>query len=227
MASSNAQPASSLPPALLSSIPQHETAVILAAAQLRSFDAKQVIITAGQPAAHLFLLRSGRVKYFRSTPSGVDIIFQWLTSGDVFGMGTLLKRPAGYIGSAEAMENCKVLVWNHASIRSLAERYPQLAENALIVVQRYVLAYVERQVSFSEQNAGQRLAGLLLDLGNRTGRVSPQGVEIDATNEQLSGLAEMTPFTASRWLSKWQREGAVSKKRGKIVIHAPETLLVE
>jgi CRP-like cAMP-binding protein len=227
MASSEAQPASNLPPAFLASIPRHETAVILAAAQPKNFGAKRVIITAGDPAAHLFLIRSGRVKYFRSTSSGVDIIFQWLTPGDVFGLGTLLKRPFEYIGSAEAMENCEVLVWNHASIRSLAELYPQLAENALIVIQRYMLAYVERQVSFSEQNAGQRLAGLLLDLGNRTGRVSPYGVEIDATNEQLSGLADMTPFTASRWLSKWQRQGAVSKKRGKIVIHAPETLLVE
>jgi len=28
-------------------------------------------------------------------------------------------------------------------------------------------------------------------------------------------------------LSKWQRQGAVSKKRGKIVIDAPETLLLE
>lgn len=227
MASSNAQPISTPQPAFLASIPARETAVIVSAAQVKIFPARQVIIRAGEPAAHLFLIRSGRVKYFRTTPGGAEIIFQWLTPEDVFGLGTLLKRPAGYVASAEAMENCEVLVWNHATIRSLAERYPQLAENALIVIQRYVLAYVERQVTFSDQTAGQRLAGMLLDLGHRTGRVSPHGIEIDATNEQLSGLADMTPFTASRWLSKWQRQGAVSKKRGKIVIRAPETLLVE
>jgi CRP-like cAMP-binding protein len=52
-------------------------------------------------------------------------------------------------------------------------------------------------------------------------------VELDITNEQLSSLADVGVFTASRLLSEWERRGAIVKQRGKIRIHEPEKLLAE
>jgi hypothetical protein len=71
------------------------------------------------------------------------------------------------------------------------------------------------------------LAVTLLDLGHRTGRVLPTGVEIEATNEQLGSLADISCFTASRLLKEWERGGAISKVREKVVIHTPEALATE
>jgi CRP-like cAMP-binding protein len=59
------------------------------------------------------------------------------------------------------------------------------------------------------------------------GRVHPDGVEIDVTNEQLSSLADISHFTASRLLNGWARDGAVSKERGRVVIRTPEALVME
>jgi len=35
------------------------------------------------------------------------------------------------------------------------------------------------------------------------------GVDIHITNEQLGGLADVGMFTASRLLSKWERQGTI------------------
>src|SRR5262249_41484339 len=165
---------------------------VLMAARPRKFDPKQIILRGGEVASRLFLLTSGQVRYFKPTFQGEEVLIGLLAPGDVFGLGTLLARPWKYLASAEAVSTCEVLVWEHKSIRGLARTYPQLAENALRIVLEYLHSYVDRHVGLSTRNAEQRLASLLIDLGQRSPSTSPQGVEINATNEQLSALSDMT-----------------------------------
>lgn len=200
---------------------------IIASAQVREVSTKRMILTGGQPANYLFLLVQGRARYFRVTKSGEEVLLQWLLPGDVFGLGSLLKHPPNYIGSGEALCDCELLYWHHKKVRELAGTYPQLAENALRIVLRYLKHYADRHVALLTKNAPQRLAESLLDLGDRTGHVHPDGVEIEVTNEQLGSLAHISPFTTSRLLNGWERDGAVSKQRGKVFLRAPEALLVE
>jgi CRP-like cAMP-binding protein len=120
-----------------------------------------------------------------------------------------------------------MLVWEHASIRRLAIRHPQVADNALRIVLHYLKRYVDRHVGLVTKTAEQRLAETLLSLGHRTGRTLPAGVQVDVTNGQLGALADVSPFTASRLLSGWEEKGTVSKSRGKVLIHLPEALVVD
>jgi CRP-like cAMP-binding protein len=74
-------------------------------------------------------------------------------------------------------------------------------------------------------NAAERLAQAMFHLGKQTGKIVPTGVEIEATNEELSELAHVSRFTVSRLLNKWARAGVVAKSRGKVFIYSPEKLL--
>jgi CRP-like cAMP-binding protein len=219
--------AASLKTHFLADLDQRAVNTILSAAARQQFPARQQLLSAGQPATRLFMLRSGRVRYYKTTKSGDEIVLYMLAKGDVFGLGTLLMQPANYMGSAEAMSDCDLLVWEHASIRTQAAAHPQLAENALKIVLQYLRSYVDRHLGLVTTNAQHRLAITLLDLGHRTGRVLPNGVEIAATNEQLGSLADISRFTTSRLLKGWERSGAISKGREKVVIHIPEALATE
>jgi hypothetical protein len=55
-------------------------------------------------------------------------------------------------------------------------------------------------------------------LAELIGQKVPGGLEVDATNEELANAANITQFTASRLLSEWQRNRAVLKRRGKILL---------
>jgi CRP-like cAMP-binding protein len=212
---------------LLAGLEQSAIESILATAQVREIAAKCTILSEGEPASHLFLLRAGQARYYKLTKAGNEILLQLLLPGDVFGLGTLLEHPPNYIGSGEALSDCELLAWEHTSLRKLAKTYPQLAENGLRIVLHYLKNYSDRHVGLVAKSAQQRLAGVLLNLGHRTGRVHPHGVEIEATNAQLSSLADLSPFTTSRLLSGWERDGSVSKARGKVLLHAPEALILD
>jgi CRP-like cAMP-binding protein len=147
--------------------------------------------------------------------------------GEIFGLGTLPAQPLKYLGTAEPLNECETYVWGHASILRLALHYPLLAANSLRISLHYVAQFAGRHISLASSSVEERLARTLTELGNRSGQATPGGVEVDVKNEQLASLADVNYFTTSRLLKKWQRMGAIKKRRGKVLIKCPEKLLIE
>lgn len=202
-----------------------ETSAILAAAIRQKCKGGEVIARADEPASRLFLVRDGSVDYFVLTSDGREILLRRLVSGNIFGVGAFLSQPVGYVGTSKAVHNCELFVWGHTVIRELAMTFPRLGENALRTVLRYVALFAERHIALVSKPAQERLAFALTSLGSRAGHMVPSGVEIEIKNEDLASLADVSFFTASRFLQEWERKGAVEKSRGKVLIRSPEKLL--
>ena len=184
-----------------------------------------MIVTGGDPATHLFLLRKGRIKYYHVMKKGDEVLLAWLLPGDAFGIGTLLKDPERHIGTAVAVDHCELLAWSRESCRSLGEVSKILAENAIRILLYYLEEVSDRLVGLTAEPAKQRLARTLIRLCRRSGQFRSNGMELEITNEHLAALANVSPFTASRHLKKWERQGIIQKLRGKIVILSAERLL--
>ena len=208
----------------LSGLGGAERRSVLARATERRYSAGAVITSQGAPAAELFLVVSGRTRSFFLTRDGRKLLMIWATPGDVFGAKSLLSVPSTYLVSTEAVRNSRVLVWDRVGIRALAARYPRLFENALSYASDYLDWYVTAHVSLTCHTAEQRLGEVLAGLADTIGRDVPGGVEIDVTNEELASAANITPFTASRLLSRWQRNRALVRRRGKLVLRRPQRL---
>ncbi len=200
--------------------------IIRAAATERRYLASSVITNQGNPADHLLLLTSGRARYFYITKDGQKTLLLWLTPGEILGGAAFLSRPSEYLMSTEALKDSSFLVWDRATIRSLAAKYPRLLENALFMGSDYLAWYLADHVALVCDTARERLAQVLIQLAGVIGQKVPGGVEFDATNEELASAANVTPFTTSRLLSNWQTSRAVVKRRGKILLRSPERLLL-
>ncbi|HWC20087.1 MAG TPA: Crp/Fnr family transcriptional regulator, partial [Terriglobales bacterium] len=115
-------------------------------------------------------------------------------------------------------------VWNRVEIRRLLVRFPRLLENVLIPVSDYMRWYITSHLALISHSAPQRLARVLYRLSKDIGRPVADGVELDITNEELADAAHITRFSTSRLLSDWQRNGILTKRRGKIVLISSERL---
>ena len=213
--------------AFLAGLEQSAMNAILGAAEFRWVPAKHAVTNGGDPATHLFFLQSGRARYCHLTKKGDLVLLAPLVPGDVIGLMTLLKTPAAYIATAEAASDCELLVWDRARVRQFVSLYPLLGENGLRIAFGYLQNYIERHVALVTETAMERLAKTLLKLGQQSGEIHPDGVEIRTTNDELSALADISRFTASRALNEWVRTGTISKGRGRILLHAPEALMVD
>jgi CRP/FNR family transcriptional regulator, nitrogen oxide reductase regulator len=207
---------------LLWGLEPKEMEMVLAAAKPCRFPAKSVITHHGEPADHLLMLWKGRARYFLETPNGKKLIMMWITPGRIFGGAALVSQPSTYLVSTEAMRDSVVLVWGGPTIRALARRLPLILENALRLAKEYLCWYVAAHAALSSQTARERLASVLLGLAPSIGQKVTGGIEFDLTNEELAHSANITPYTASRIISEWQRSGAIRKHRGKILLRSPE-----
>ena len=211
-------------PRFLEGVDAAEVKTILGAGTLKRFPARSVMTRQGYPAVHLFLLLTGRGRRFFLTHDGQKIVLLRVLSGDIFGEMVLLDRPGNYLVSTETMTSSSALVWNRSTIRSLCERSPRLIQNSFSSSVDYLIYYRAAHVSLICNSAPQRLARILANLAEGIGHEVPGGVELDIRNEELANEANVSVFTTSRLLSAWQREGILSKRRGKVLLRFPNRL---
>jgi CRP-like cAMP-binding protein len=197
---------------------------VAAAATTRRYASHAIIYEQGNPALEFFLLTKGRARYFSITPGGRKMLLHWLVPGDILGAATLLPLTSTFRVSAETVKESSLLVWDRKTIRTLLERYPILGLNTLSTGVGYLDWYIAAHAALVSDTAEQRLANVLARLAGTIGIGIAGGVELEVTNEELASAANITPFTASRLLNQWQASRAVTKHRGKIVLHSPKRL---
>lgn len=212
---------------LFSGLGDDEIARILAGAVVRKFAQGQTIVQAGEPALHLYLLKSGAVNCFRVTLGGRQVLLTRLSSGEAFGLGALLDKPAGDISTAVALRQTEVHVWPHWVVRRFMEKQPKLAENALRIGLEYLKLCSDRHLALAFSSAEARLTRTLAVVGARTGRPTARGLEVQITNEDLASLADIGSYTASRILQKLHRSGALEKRRGRVFIRTWQRILAQ
>lgn len=216
-----------LKPRLLETLTPRELNEVITHARVRQYPANAVVSHEGHPADSLFLLLSGRARFFTVTPNGDKVLLFWAVPGDWLGGTAILAEPRDYLLSTETVKPSRLLTWDRASIRGLCRRYPKMMDSAMLGAYDYLVLYRSVHLSLACDNARQRLATVLFNLATGIGRRGPQGIELDINNEELASEAHVTHFTASRLMSEWQRNGMLVKKRGKVVLSSPELLLAE
>lgn len=208
-----------LRPRFLEGLSKAELDSVLSLAKHRHFRTSSVVIHEGEPADRLFLLTSGQGRQFVTTDKGQKVILYWLTAGQVFGGVAMLSSPVNYLGSTEVQPDSCALMWERQTIRELVSRCPQVLDNALSIAATENYPWlVAAQASLVSDDARGRVAHLLVSLACGIGKATKDGVELRIRNEDLASGANVTPFTASRILSEWQRADIVTKHRGKILL---------
>ena len=213
-----------LKPRFLDGLTAPELQAVLAGARTREYSATSIVSHEGHPADHLYLLLSGRARFFTLTPAGDRVLLFWAAPGDVLGGAAILSQRFDYLVSTETVKKSRFLVWSYSSIALLCQKYPRLMSNALLIAHDYLVLYRALHLSLVCHSARQRLATVLVNLATGIGQRVPEGVQLDVNNEELANEANVTHFTASRLMSEWQRNGMLIKRRGKVLLPAPELL---
>ncbi len=211
-------------PRFLRGLTTLELELVMACSTSRRFVANSVVTNQGDPADYFFLLTKGCARHFSLTEEGRKILLIWFSAGDTFGGSAILQGPSNYLFSTEIVKDSCALVWKRSVIRDLVARYARLQENALSIASDYLVWFHASHMALISHTARQRLARVLTSLAEGVGHEVPGGTALDITNEQLANAANVTPFTASRLLSEWQRNGAISKSRGSVVVRLPQRL---
>jgi CRP-like cAMP-binding protein len=209
---------------LLRGLRPQDVDLVLKSARQRRYSARTVMTHQGERIYDIRALLQGRARYFYETPTGKKLILNWITPGQTFaGLAALSAAPHTYPASTEAVRDSFVLSWEGPTMRSLAHQFPLILENAVVVAtDRHIAWHLAAHVALCAETGRERVAHVLLALAPLIGQKSPDGIELDVTNQELADSTNISPYTTSRIINEWQRTGALRKRRGKIFLRSLE-----
>jgi CRP-like cAMP-binding protein len=204
---------------------------LAAVSRLHLYHRGETVFSEGDSPDHFCTILSGRVKVFKMTPSGKDIILE------IFGAGDPLGAVAAYDGhpfpaSAVAIEDSEVLLVPRRAFFALLERHPTLVRGLLSGLTHRLAELAFRLAELSGGRVEPRFARLFLKLAQDQGRPERGGVFIPValSRQELADMTGTTIETSIRIMSRWGKEGLVRTERDGFVVldkHGLETLALE
>jgi CRP-like cAMP-binding protein len=178
--------------------------------------AHQVIVHAGDAPERMYVLTSGQGQMYWDSADGQRAILHAFGPGGIAGGETILRTSASYFSTTEIVEDGEALTWTRDTIREVAYRHPIVFDNALLFAAEIIQILLAGRISIVTENAEGRLAHVVMELSRNIGLKRDGGVEVEVTNAELADMAHISPYTASRIVSQWVRQGAVARGRGRI-----------
>ena len=192
---------------------------VLEVARVQHFARGAPIFQEGDPAETFLAIIEGRVKVFKSTPAGKEIILEIFGKGDPLG-ATAVYESRNLPASAIALEDTECLAIGRTDFFALLERHPAIVRALLAGITMRLIELTKRLAELTSGRVDARIARLLLKLASQIGKTDRGGtfIAMPLTRQELADLTGTTVETAIRTMSQWQKEDVVRTEKDGFVI---------
>ncbi|MFL6199402.1 MAG: Crp/Fnr family transcriptional regulator [Thermoanaerobaculia bacterium] len=201
-------------------LPPEERQRLAAVSRVKAYSRGEKIFSEGDASEIFYTIARGRVKIFKMTPAGKDLILEIFGPGDPFGAVAVYEsRP--YPASAMALEDSVCLLIRRQDFFGLLERHPSLVRSLLLGLTRRLVELTNRLAELTGGHVEPRFARLFLKLAGQMGKPVPAGtfIPLHLTRQELADLTGTTIETCIRIMSRWGKDGLVqTEKDGFVVI---------
>ncbi len=183
------------------------------------YDKGEVIFQEGEPAFGLYIICEGRVKLAKRSSKGKRQILKLLGPGELLGEKTMFDQET-YTAYAKTLEPTKVYFIERTAFLDFLRRHPEVALKLIEKLARELKAFQNRLLETSYEGSMERLARLLLTVGDNCG-VEEDGklyIGLELSRAELAEMAGISPETAIRTLSRLRERGLIETAGHKIYI---------
>jgi CRP/FNR family transcriptional regulator, cyclic AMP receptor protein len=176
----------------------------------RRYAPGELIFSEGDPCPGLFVIESGNVRVFKSSPGGREQVLAIEKSGN-----SIAELPVfdggNFPASASAVDDAQLLFVSKQDFHSLCLFHPKVALKVLRVVGTRLRALVGIIEELSFTTVRSRLISLLVRLAREQARGATTGVQITlpASNQELAAHIGTVRELVSRNISRLQAEGLI------------------
>jgi CRP-like cAMP-binding protein len=193
---------------------------LAAVAHAREFDKGETLFQEGDASDHLYIVVTGRVKVFKTTARGTDVILEIFGPGDPVGAVAVYESRA-YPATAVALEPTACLLIPRQAFFALLETHPTLVRGLLVGLSHRLVELTTRLTELTGGRVEPRLARFLLKLANDMGQPRPEGVFIplSLSRQELADMIGTTIETSIRIMSRWGKDDVVrTEKDGFLIV---------
>ena len=198
---------------LFAGLPPSAKRELLARARHTAHACGDIIVHEGDPIESIIVVRTGRIKTYRSTSDGEQHVLDVLHDGQALWHGLFLdNRTYGY--SVSCLTPVRLCLIHRADVEQMLANHPDVAMGLIRMVCTELDRAEERIMMLSIRDPRRRLAEYLL-VRDR----SCTGPEIHLKLDDIASSVGLRPETVSRNIARFDREGLVRRMgRGRLLV---------
>ena len=206
----------------LAALDERDGAALVALGTPRAYRAGAALILEGDESKHVFVLLEGSVKVASTAPDGRELLLAVRGAGEVIGELSALE-------GGHSARSASVLALELVRARSIPGQefldYLAAHPQAMLLLVRGLIGRLRdadrRRVEFGSFDTLHRVARLLAELAEATGRPAADGVElgIPLSQEELAGMVSASRESVTRALTTLRRLGLVTTGRKSVVVN--------
>ena len=211
---------------LFSSLKDEELDAINRVSFVKKYPKDMMILLADEEGDTLFIIIKGKVKITSFSENGKEVILSIMTESDFFGDMSLLDgKPRS--ASVVAMEDAELCLLRRDDFNRLIEQYPGIALKLLNELTSRLRRADERIESLALLDVSGRIAGILLQLAEESGKRTPDGgviIRSRPTHQELANMVGATRETVTRILNEMEHKNYIVMLGKSVTILNTETL---
>jgi CRP-like cAMP-binding protein len=193
---------------------------VAAVAAVRAYDKGDTLFREGDVSDYLYTVLSGRVKVFKTTARGTDVILEIFGPGDPVGAVAAYESRA-FPASAVALEPATCLRIPREAFFALLDAHPTLVRGLLTGLTHRLVELTNRLAELTGGHVDARLARFFLKLSTDLGQRRPEGIFIPLalSRQEIADMIGTTIETSIRIMSRWAKLDIVrTEKDGFVVV---------
>jgi CRP/FNR family transcriptional regulator len=202
---------------ILADIPEPDLIDLARQVSFRNYVRDEEIFYQGDPADRVWWVYTGRVKIIYHDQAGREVILEIISPGEAFGGAVLFfpNQPA----TAKALEDASIASFSSELYAKFLLDHPPVTLKLIRMLGARHLSMINMQILAGER-VERRMAHILYKLAARVGRADPVGtlITIPLSRQDLADMSCTTLETAIRTVSRFQKEGLITTRRGGYIL---------
>ena len=204
---------------ILNALSEQDYACLCANQSDQLYQKGDVIFREGTVPSGIFIVKTGKVKKYKSDRSGKEQIVYVANEGELIGYHAVLSEER-YPDSAAALEKSLLSFIPKEDFMEVLQRSPQFTQRLLKALSHEFTVFVNGISVFAQRTAQERLAIALIVLREKFKDVNFAGKEPDLniSRTDLANMAGIAKDNVIRLLKDFKTEGILETKGRKISI---------
>ena len=188
-------------------------------AKFRSFPRGEFIFRVGELKRGAYILLRGRLKFFRLTPDGREVILWFCFPGEIFGL-TEVPSSKGRRVNVQACEESEVAIIPEPAFNRYLDAHADAARMCRRTMTARLGILANALVNLVANSASVRVAKLILHLGLHHGTRDAGTIDLGVplSHQEIGNMAGVNRQTVTRVLGQLSRGGMVRIARRRIRI---------
>ncbi len=182
-------------------------------------DRGERLFAEGDTGDKLYIILTGKIKLTKAAPDGRENLLSVHGPGEMFGELSLFD-PIPRTSSATAVTNARLAAIAHDDLRAWLSSRPEVAMHLLQALAQRLRRINEVKADLVFTDVPGRVAKALLDLSDRFGVLTPDGVQVnhDLTQEELAQLVGASRETVNKALADFAARGWIQLAAKSVLV---------